>query len=62
MPFFGDSQEKKDKKKRKKDQKKDANISAKKSAYIQMLENRKHKEKLDTRDVNSNAFNLNHQQ
>lgn len=41
MPFFGDSQEKKDKKKRKKDQKKDANISAKKIAYIQMLENRK---------------------
>ena len=41
MPFFGDSQEKKDKKKRKKDKKKDANISAKKSAYFQMLENRK---------------------
>ena len=59
MPFFGDSQEKKDKKKEKKDKKKDVTISAKKSAYIQMLENRKQKEKLDTRDVNSAAFDLN---
>ena len=54
MPFlFGDSKDKKDKKKNKK---KDVKITAKKGAYIQMLEDRKQREKLDTRDVNSTAF------
>ena len=62
MPFlFGDSQEKNDKKKQMKDKKKDVKISAKKSAYIQMLESKKQKERHETRDVNSSAFNINQQ-